>query len=343
MKIWNRLFLLSLLLITSLGGIAFPVQAGPLTYPNEYDIAGAVNAVRASKGLPPLNMDGSLMAAAQAQSDYMASIGTWTHTGPDGSSPMQRDMAAGYGGGAKIFTSENVAYLSTSATLDTLIYSVWADSVHWATMVNASATDCGVGVTEKDGFVYYTLDVSYIVGKPASDNGTPYPTALPGTEEAVGMTATPNRIVPVQTAAAQPDGKVVHVVQAGQALVTIALAYGIKVADIRALNGIAADNNVVFVGQKLLIRAGFTPTVSPSPTDTEAPPTRTLAPTNTKKPPAATATRGPTQTITPLPLLPKMPSLESNQRQSIGIILVVICGLGLAGVLASYYLRKKQP
>jgi hypothetical protein len=147
----------------------------------------------------------------------------------------------------------------------------------------------------------------------------------------------------VQVATPQDDGKVVHIVQAGQALSSIAVAYGVKIADLRALNNIAANNNTVYVGQKLLIRAAFTLTPSPTDTNTLPPPTRTLAPTHTKGPPPATRTAAPTQTLTPLPLLPRLPALESNSRQSIGIILVVICGLGLVGVLASYLIRKKQP
>jgi uncharacterized protein YkwD len=350
MKIRARFFLLFLFMFTSLGTYALPVQASALNTLNAYDIIAAINGLRASKGLYTLQTHGALMSAAQAQSDYQASIGTWSHSGPDGSSPTQRDMAAGFGGGAKIFTSENVAYLSSSATIDTLIYSIWADSVHWATMVNPNATDCGVGVTEVNGFVYYTLDVSYIAGQPASSSpsassGTPASTPLAGTGTATaGASVTPNqKISSVLVATPQEDGKVVHVVQPGQALSSIAVAYGVKIVDIRALNGLAANNNTVYVGQKLLIHAANTPTVSPTPTNTEPLPTRTLVPSSTPGPPTVTFTPAPTRTLTPLPLLPKLPSMESNQRQSIGIILVVVCGLGLAGVLTSYFLRKKQP
>ena len=346
----NKLNFLGLILIlaASLGLNVISAQANPLNTPNAYDIIAAINGLRATKGQAALQTNASLMAAAQGQSDYQASIDTWTHTGAGGSTPVERDMAAGYGGGAKIFTSENVAYLSTSTTINTLIYSIWADSVHWATMINPDATDCGVGITEKSGFVYYTLDVSYTAGQPTSSNGTTAPTALPGTEVTAaatvgGVTATPSHNVTLQVATPQDDGKVVHIVQAGQALSSIAFAYGVKIADLRALNNIAANNNTVYVGQKLLIRAAFTLTPSPTDTDTLPPPTRTLAPTHTKGPPPATRTAAPTQTITPLPLLPKLPTLESNARQSIGIILVVICGLGLVGVLVSYLIRKKQP
>jgi LysM repeat protein len=202
-------------------------------------------------------------------------------------------------------------------------------------------------VTETKGNVYYTLDVGYIAGRPASNNGTPFPTALPGTavtstsEAAGGDTATPSRVEPVQTASPQADGKVVHVVQQGQALWSIAIAYGVKIVDLAALNGLSATQPVVYVGQKLVIHPAFTPTTSPTVTDTPAPPTRTLAPSSTQSPPTMTFTPGSTRTQTPLPLLPKLPSLGSNQRQSIGIILVVVCGLGLAGVLASRFLKKK--
>lgn len=347
------LFMALLLLAASLGMFILPVEASRLNSLNADEITAGVNGVRASNGLQGLQMNSALMAAAQAQSDYQASIGLVTHTGADGSSPTQRDMAAGYGGGAKIYTAENAAYLSSSTPIKTLIYSIWSDSIHWATMINPNATDCGVGATEKDGFVYYTLDVSYAAGQAGSENGTPVSTATAGTTlsteaDSLTATATPKPSATakgthaVQTATADETGRVVHVVQPGEALWSIAIAYGVKIADLTALNGIAA-NKPVYAGQKLVIHAANTLTPSPSPTDTEPPPTRTLAPTNTRRPPTLTFTAGPTRTLTPLPLLPKLPSVESNPRQSIGTILVVVCGLGLAGVLISYLLRKKQP
>lgn len=320
-----------------------PVHASTHKTPNVYDLISAVNALRASQGLTPLTTNGALMAAAQAQSDYQASIGTWSHQGAGGSRPVDRAAAAGYGGGAKIFISENVAQLSSDVPLDTLIHSIWADSIHWNTMTGAQFTDCGAGISEVDGDVYYTLVVGYISGR-AGNSGTIYPTATLGTAVTPkpGLkTATPDNVAAVQVATSRADGAIIHEVQPGQALSSIAVAYQVQMADIRALNNMTANDNNIWAGQKLTIRLAFTPTVSPTLTETPLPPTRTLAPTDTQGPPRDTSTPVPTHTITSRPLLPDLPSAENNPRQSIGIILVVVCSLGLLAVLISNFLKKK--
>ena len=62
------------------------------------ELVAAVNALRASYGLAPYNVDPILMAVAQAQNNYSISIGSVTHYGPDGSRPRDQAIAAGYGG-----------------------------------------------------------------------------------------------------------------------------------------------------------------------------------------------------------------------------------------------------
>jgi LysM repeat protein len=73
---------------------------------------------------------------------------------------------------------------------------------------------------------------------------------------------TPTPIGMVVTAAPDQDGKIVHEVQAYQALITIADAYHVPVDRILVLNGLQADWPLQ-IGQKLLISAG---NVTPSPT-----------------------------------------------------------------------------
>lgn len=51
----------------------------------------------------------ALMASAQAHSDYQAEIGQVTHSGQGGSRPRDRAIAFGYGGGATVYVSENIA------------------------------------------------------------------------------------------------------------------------------------------------------------------------------------------------------------------------------------------
>jgi len=82
-------------------------QARPTN--SAYDVIAAVNQLRAANGLPPYQVNGSLMAAAQSHSEYMAANGIVSHTGSGGSRPRDRAIAAGYGGGNQVYVSENIA------------------------------------------------------------------------------------------------------------------------------------------------------------------------------------------------------------------------------------------
>ena len=52
-----------------------------------YTLIAEVNALRISNGLQPYTTNSTLMAVAQAHSDYQASISTVTHYSSDGSRP----------------------------------------------------------------------------------------------------------------------------------------------------------------------------------------------------------------------------------------------------------------
>ena len=70
----------------------------PLIYPPPILLLlnDAVNALRAGHGLPAYQTSSILMATAQAQANYMASIGMWSDYGPGGSTLGERLLAAGY-------------------------------------------------------------------------------------------------------------------------------------------------------------------------------------------------------------------------------------------------------
>lgn len=254
-----------------------------------------VNALRVAYGLAPLKADSALMSAAQKHSDYQASIGTWTHSGPGGSRPHDRAVAAGYGGGAQVFVSENVATginLSPSRAVNEL----WQDAVHLDTMISPLFTHIGAGVGQQGEWVYYTIDVGYIAGSagsgtseqvqpPPVDSGTsapPQPSAIP--------------IQPISTARPGRDGSIQHVVEPGQFLINIAAAYQMELSELLALNGLS-EQAVIYPGDKLLIQAAstqlpallmdaplrqpvenFAPGETPSSTPTTNPPTPTTTP-----------------------------------------------------------------
>jgi LysM repeat protein len=284
-----------------------------------YALIDAVNSLRTANGLPVYQTDSILMSIAQGHSDYQAAIGQVTHTGAGGTRPKDRAAAAGYGGGGTFFISENIAG-SSNLSIDGVI-SMWlGDSLHTQTMLGSTYQDIGAGVSESNGFVYYTIDVAYQAGGSSS---SPPVANTPG-----GPTAIP--IYLVQTATPKPDGSVVHTVRSGQTLIGIAIAYGITVAEIKDLNYLTSD--VIYEGDQLIIH----PANTPGPTATT---TATTTPTR-----AATATRNPTRTPTPsytpitTSLTPLADPAQKNTSQPdsdpLGNILVMaIIGLAAGGVI----------
>ncbi len=318
------------------------------------DLIAEVNALRASNGLGPLEVDGSLMASAQGHSNFMASTGSITHTGAGGTRPHDRAVAAGYGGGATIYISENIAGGNDMSASQT-VYSIWSDGLHMSTMLNSSATHIGAGVAVVDKFVYYTIDVGFISGQPAK-NPTPKPNTPgqpnnPKTPNAPAPTALP--IFAVGTATPAADGSVIHEVQPGQSLWSISNAYKVKVADVKRYNSLNASD-IVYPGDKLVIVPSSTPTITPTVTQTPKPPTRTPRPTSTHRP---TATLRNTESSTAVAAdaatavsaaeqqaMSPTPATSTTDgalpMRTLGIGMIVICALGVGLVLWSG-LRKK--
>jgi LysM repeat protein len=329
--------LLALLLVFAfLCTAAFRVQ-GQSSAPSPYDVIAAVNALRAARGLAALQANGSLMAAAQGHSDYMSANSIISHTGVGGSSPRDRAVAAGYGGGAGVTVTENIAVAQVATAVDTIVNSIWGDSLHMNTMLSSSYTHIGVGVSVVDGQAYYALKAGNISGGQVnpSQNSTP---AAPGAPQA----AQPTQQISYTLQTAQPDddGSIVHEVLPGQAPWSIAIAYGIKIVDLAALNNLNPDNPIIYAGQKLVIRAASTPTISPTITETSIPATRTPSPTLTQRPPTSSPTTIVTITPTEKPLLPEIGLLQSFDRRTMGVGIIAVCGLGLLMIIISS-LRKK--
>ena len=256
------LIVISLCLIAPIVAIDAPrteAQAG-----DAWSLIAEVNALRASYGLPPYEINSALMAAAQAQSEWQAEIGTWSHSGPDGSRPHDRAVAYGYGGGAQVYISENVA-MGVDLSPQQTVYEMWQDAIHLETMISSNYRDIGAGVAFSGNYVFYTIDVGYIAGSP----GVGQPPAPPG--GATGTSApTIMAMIPIQVATPKPDGSIIHVVQWGQFLINIAKAYKIQLKDLLAMNGLT-ENAVIFPGDKLLIKPGKTPSGTLDATGTRAP------------------------------------------------------------------------
>jgi len=134
----------------------------------------------------------------------------------------------------------------------------------------------------------------------------------------------------------------IHVVQPGQSLWAIAIAYGMKISDLVKLNTqLSPDNPTIYTGQKIIVRGTSQPTASPTVTDTPFPVTHT--PTLTKTPRAPTRTFAPSRTPAPtIPVVnyPDLPAFQSPNRHALGVGLVTICVLGLLVVVISSVKKK---
>ena len=239
-----------------------------------HDVIAAVNQVRAANGLPAYQVDGSLMASAQAHSEYQASIGSITHTGRGGSDVKSRAIAVGYGSGAAVSVIENI-YGGTNATPQQAVSNWQGDSLHLNTLLSSKAVDAGTGVATDGSLVYYTLDVGYIVGS--------------GSSSTTGSTTAPATAIafyPVKVSTPNPDGSVIHVVQPGQTLWSIAATYKIGLPDLLNLNGFT-NSTFIYPGQQITIKSsGALPSETPG---------------QNGSPEAATAIQEPIDTVSPKP------------------------------------------
>jgi len=298
-----------------------------LNAPGAYDLIAAVNSLRTSHGLTALEVDGSLMAAAQVQADYLASIGgtniTNGHLGAGGTYAYDRAAAAGYPLPQGVDVLECVAWANTSDSINSIITGTWGDADHMNVMLHKYGKHVGAGVTEKDGNVYYILDVSTVYGVSTDDTG--------GTPSVnVPTRSTTPQVVPVIVSTPNPDGSISHLVQPGQALWSIAIAYGVTADQLRLLNNFAPNADKIYVGETLKIRLAYTPTPSPTITPTPRQPTRTPVP------PQAVETMQPVQ-----PTVATTTSLGGLDRTTIGLLLILLCGIGLVLIIMGTLRRKK--
>lgn len=278
------------------------------------DVLAAVNELRRSQGLSAYSADGGVAAYAQEHSEYQARIDQWTHTHSDGSTAGSRGYV------------ENVAAGDPNMlTAQSIVYEIWADAIHMKTMVGYASGSAGVGVASNGSTVYVTLNV-------LPGDAVVAPT-LPGGTPGSGFVYTPIALVPLYTTTPRPSGAVVHDVGYGQSLWAIAMAYGVTGARIRELNGMAASDNNIYAGQKLLIiPAG---TVTPPSPATEAAAAMAAAVSPVTPSPYVTPTRYPTHTPPPTEVsspTPKSTSVGVGAIKGLDPILAGLIGMALIGL-----------
>lgn len=140
----------------------------------------------------------------------------------------------------------------------------------------------------------------------------------------ISATPTPT---PIITSTPLENGEVYHLVQAHEALWSIAIAYNTTVGHLKLLNGLLTDE--IFEGQKLLIFRPEPETATPTNTTTA-----TLGvPTSTATHPVV-----PTVTSTPTPI-PTPPTSFQSGAAILGIIILI--AMITAGI--GSWLGRKRP
>jgi uncharacterized protein YkwD len=152
----RRLALAALIAPAALGFamVASPAEAAvaPATVETlQADITRLTNVQRTRNGCPALTVNAQLVAAAAGHSAWMAQTGTFSHTGPAGSTFATRARAAGFARPS----AENIAWGYRSATE---VVNAWMKSPgHRANILNCKSRSVGVGAAfNAAGNAYYT-------------------------------------------------------------------------------------------------------------------------------------------------------------------------------------------
>jgi len=228
------------------------IQPAPAKQVSAYELILAMNTLRVAYGLPALIEDPIVDAVAQSTAATMAANNMSWHIGD----VRGRIAAAGYGGGGTVWATENFAVSSGGMGIDEIM-ATWADPDHMRPAVTAEYCHVGAGMAQTaDGKTYYILQAAYVSGQECGSSSSSSSsgsggTAQPGTTPNAAV-AVPQLIMPVKIATPDAEGKVFHVVQAGQSFWSIAITYQITIHDLETWNNLSRDTPLQ-AGQRLFI------------------------------------------------------------------------------------------
>ena len=218
-------------------------QESPADAVSRNELILAMNTLRVSQGLPALIEDPIINAVAQVTAETMAANNMSWHIGD----VRSRIAAAGYGGGATVWATENFAVGNMGIDQ---IMQAWADPDHMRPAVNPAYCHVGAGVAQApDGRYYYILQAAYISGQACGEYNSGVDESGTGT---ISNPPVSQIIIPVKIATPDDEGKIFHVVQSGQSFWSIAIAYQITINDLEVWNNLSRENGLT-IGQKLFI------------------------------------------------------------------------------------------
>jgi len=319
-KIWSAILLLVFVLLPPHEEALALHVASNMTQSSANDLIAAVNALRVANGLPPYTVNSILMQVAQDQANFMAATGQVSHR----SGLTERILAAGYPLAGDLsqggFRAENI-----TGGIKTAAQAVqeWnGDALHTNTMLSPNLTEIGAGVVKVGDRYYMVIDCAAPINSGVPQSFTP--TAAGATVESFGPS---DFIIPVTTSTPDENGLVFHEVQYGQTLWTIAIGYGVKIDEIRALNNLGVGTDI-YPGDRLLVKKVAPPVVVTSTLEASIVLTETIK--------IITTTNIPTQTpfVTETPTTVIKIQEESVGNNSIagitvGIILVALVVAGM--------------
>jgi LysM repeat protein len=226
-----------------------PVTAAPAG--SAVEMFEQVNQFRVQNGLPPFRYNAALSVAAQNHANWMATALYFSHTQPNGSTPQSRATAAGYLG----YVSENIVGGTNMSARQGLIW--WQNSpTHYNTMASIRYVEAGTGfaVNTQENMNMYVL----VVGQPGGSD--------PSVSSSAANNATePLIITPIQLAEPREDGSIVHVMQQGQALWTIAAYYDVDLDYLMMINGLDSKD-ILHPGDEVYVQLADGQPPPPTPT-----------------------------------------------------------------------------
>ncbi len=222
------------------------INQAPVSQASAFELIIAMNTLRVAHGLPALIEDPIVNAVAQTTAEIMAANNMSWHIGD----VRGRLAAAGYGGGATVWATENFAVSSVGMGIDEIM-AAWGDPDHMRPAVTPAYCHVGAGVAKAgNGRIYYVLQAAYVAGQECGSissappaGGVSQPGAVPGVSQI---------IIPVKIATPDEEGRVFHEVQAGQSFWAIAIAYQITIRDLEIWNNLSRDMPLK-PGQRLFI------------------------------------------------------------------------------------------
>jgi LysM repeat protein len=154
----------------------------------------------------------------------------------------------------------------TASTAQEAVQAWLGDEPHTNTMLSPYRSDIGAAVAVSDQ-IYIVLETALQTasGEMQTDAYDILTAIAGGGLSGNSNSLVPQYIIPVKRSTAHPSGDVIHNVQYGQSLWSIAITYNTTIDQIRAWNNLG-DSIEIYDGQVLLVQMGATQ--PPPPTNT---------------------------------------------------------------------------